>query len=329
MLTQQPDLLYNHGNLTLYHLKLKNQNLPLSYTPLEILWGCTCRHKHRLHRLLSGQKWHQVTIEKHICHSEHCVQRHKSKWWFGLPVTCWHSSDVNQRAELVESGSCSLVSHLQDKTRCKGICFQHQGDVTPRRIFTPPAKIRSCLLCIATSLVCTVNAGTFIYFFDCYFPGWVPVRLLKRVAMETRSNKQTLRTVPATQRGRPHYRRMSNIYNKARRTHRFVPHTQTPAYCPQTHTVEISSLKYKHTPGHTMHRLWPVAVWAGSIIPTTDLLPVSVCRFIRWLNVCYYQHSPSLFCSDGHNSQKSTGTAHSNRHNNNTQIVSENTGCPN
>ena len=63
--------------------------------------------------------------------------------------------------------------------------------------------------------------------------------LTTTVAMETRSNKLTLRTAPATQKGRPRSYRPSSTYNKARQTHRSVggtharTHTHTHTHCDQ------------------------------------------------------------------------------------------------
>lgn len=68
--------------------------------------------------------------------------------------------------------------------------------------------------------------------------------LQTRVAMETRSNKLTLRTVHATQKGRPHSHRPRSTCNKARKTHRCVGdtnsyHTYSIAAGAQTHTITV------------------------------------------------------------------------------------------
>lgn len=86
-----------------------------------------------------------------------------------------------------------------------------------------------------------------------------------------------------------------------------------------TSSMFLTHTKCESKRTHTIHRLWPVVVWASSIFPIANLLPVSVCQFIPRLNVWYYQHSPSLFCSDCDNSWNSTREA--NRDNNNRPVL--------
>lgn len=109
------------------------------------------------------------------------------------------------------------------------------------------------------------------------------------VAVEMRSNIVRQRPVPVIQRGRP-------LSPSSTKTQRSVGGTRNMPHMNKTMT------KIQLSPGHlddNTHTVEiPAAVWADSIFPISNSFLISVCQSISRLNVRYYQHSPSLFCSD-------------------------------
>lgn len=76
--------------------------------------------------------------------------------------------------------------------------------------------------------------------------GWVPVILRPEIAMATESNKQTLKTVPATQMGRAHPQRQSSMYHTAAKTHRWAGNrltytTHIPAWAQRDNLHTVSA----------------------------------------------------------------------------------------